>query len=289
MAFLEIQFPQEVSAWMVGGEEFVTDIVATQNGFEQRNQVWSTPLRKYRLSNALRTAANAQATKAFFRAAGGRANGFRVRDLFDYTADATVGLLGAGFGAGLPTYQLNKLYTSGITNSIGKISKPVAGTVSVQRNGVAITAGVLPGNYALDTTTGIVTMVADALSPASAITTGATTSITLAANPGGLLAGKKLYLNGFAGVDAGLLNGIAHTINSVSGTGPVVFVLATNTTGKAITVGSGIGYAYPQASESLTWAGQFDIPVRFDMDWLQVGMDTGLMLWDNITLTELRL
>lgn len=288
MAFLEMQFPQEVSAWMVGGEEFITDIAATQNGFEQRNQVWATPLRKYRLSNALRTVANAQATKAFFRAAGGRANGFRVKDLFDYSVDATTGYLGAGLGTGMAAHQLQKLYVSGSNSNLAKIAKPVAGTVVVTRNGTPVAAGTGAGQIAIDTTTGMVNFVADATGAASAITTGSTTQISFASNFG-LVAGKKIYLSGFTGADAGILNGLSHTINSIIGTAPYVFTIATNTAAKAIALGAANGYAYPQASDILRWTGEFDIPVRFDMDWLQVGMDTGLMLWDNITLTELRL
>jgi len=290
MAFHESpRFPDEVSPWLVGGDEFMTDIVQTQGGFEQRNQVWAQPLRRYRLSNALRTIPNATATKAFFRAVGGRANGFRVKDLFDYTVDATTGILGAGVGTGLPTYQLQKQYISGAITSIGKIVKPVVGQVAITRGGVPVAVGGAAGNFSVDTTTGIVTFMADASSSASVITPGTTIQVTLAANPGSLIAGKLLYLAGFAGADAALLNGLAHTIISVSGTGPFVFTLATNTLAKVITLGTGAGYAFPQASDSLVWAGQFDIPVRFDMDWLQVGIDTGLMLWDNITIIEIRL
>lgn len=291
MAFLETpSFPVEVGAWLIGGEEFKTDIVITQGGFEQRNQIWSLPLRRYRLSNALRTQANTQATKAFFRAVGGRANGFRVKDIFDYTVDNTTGALGtSAVGTGLPTYQLYKQYLSGSVTSVGKIVKPVNGQVGVYRNAVLVTVGGAAGNIAIDYNTGIVTFVADASSGATAITPGATTSVSLTTNPGTLVAGKKLYLSGFTGANAALVNGLAHTINSVTGTGPFVFVLATNTAGKTITLGSGAGAKYPQASDALVWVGQFDIPVRFDMDWLQVGQDTGLLLWDNITLIELRL
>jgi uncharacterized protein (TIGR02217 family) len=295
MSFIESpRFPEEVSGLLVGGEEFTTDIAMTQGGSETRNMVWSAPLRHYRLSNALRTMANAQATKAFFRAMGGRANGFRVKDIYDFTCDATNGtLLGAGsssigVGAGVPVYQLYKTYALSPLVSYGIIKKPVVGQVTVNRNGTPVVVGAGAGQIAIDTTTGLITFVADASSAATAITVGTTTQVTLSTNPNSLIAGKKLYLNNFTGADAALVNGIAHTINSVAGAGPYVFTLATNTLGKTITLGTGAGYAYPQASDALTWVGQFDIPVRFDVDWLQIGIDTGLMLWDNITLIELR-
>ena len=76
---------------------------------------------------------------------------------------------------------------------------------------------------------------------ASAVTAGATTTVVLAANPGSLAAGGLLRLDGFSGADAALLNGLDHTVNSVSGTGPYTFVLATNTAGKTITLGQGAG------------------------------------------------
>lgn len=76
---------------------------------------------------------------------------------------------------------------------------------------------------------------------ASAVTAGATTTVVLAANPGSLAAGGLLRLDGFSGADAALLNGLDHTINSVSGTGPYTFVLATNTASKTLTLGQGAG------------------------------------------------
>lgn len=290
MSFIESpRFPDEVSAWMVGGEEFLTDIVMVNSGSEQRNAIWSNPLRRYTLSTALRTIANAQATKAFFRAVGGRANGFRVKDLFDYNTDHTTGLLASGVGAGVPTYQLRKKYTSGSTISYGDLKKPVTNTIEIKRGGSVVTFGGAAGQWALDTTTGIATVVADATSAASSITPGSTTQVVLAGNPGTLTNGQLLYLSGFIGTDAALVNGRAHTINSVTGTGPYTFTLATNTSGKTITLGSGQGSKFPQASETLTCAVEFDIPVRFDVDWLQVGLDAGgLLNWQQANLVELR-
>jgi uncharacterized protein (TIGR02217 family) len=290
MSFKESpRFPDEVSAWMVGGEEFTTDIVIVNSGSEQRNAVWAIPLRKYSLSSGLRTIANAQATKAFFRAVSGRLSGFRVKDIFDYTADHTTGIIGAGIGTGMPTYQLAKNYIIGSMTTPADIKKPVVSTVSVRRGGVDANMGTGAGQWAVDTTTGIVTVIADATSNASSITANATTQVVLASNPGTLTNGQNLYLSGFTGGDANLVNGLAHTINTISGNGPYTFTLATNTAGKTITLGAGVGAKYPQASETLTWSGEFDIPVRFDVDWLQIGLNPGGLLdWSQANLVELR-
>ena len=39
----------------------------------------------------------------------------------------------------------------------------------------------------------------------------------------------------------------------------------------------------------LAWSGRYDVPVRFDEDWLQIGQNAGgLMDWNSIKLVELR-
>ena len=290
MAFLETpRFPEEVAAWLVGGEEFLTDIVVNRAGYEQRNQVWTNPIRRYTVQNGLREIKNVIATKAFFRAVGGRANGFRMRDLFDYSATSSDGLMGTGIGTGLATHQLYKKYVSGSITSLGKISKPVAGTIIPLRNSTPVIAGSSAGNYSIDNTTGIVTFVADSQSTVANLVVGASTVVTLTSNLAGItsnVGSNKLYLAGMTGNDAALLNGIAHTVSNVAG---AVYTIATNTANKSISI-SGSGYKYPQANDVLTWSGEFDIPVRFDADWLQVGLDPGgLLNWNGVTLQELRL
>ena len=140
----------------------------------------------------------------------------------------------------------------------------------------------------MDYTTGIVTFVADAFSNASSITPGATTQVVLASNLG-LVAGKLLWLDNFAGADAALVNNKAHTINSIAGGGPYTFTLATDTSGKTITIGAGVGRKYPQASDALTWSGQFDVPCRFDTDQMQIGLEAyNRFDWDQIPVMEIR-
>jgi len=291
MAFIDTpRFPDEVAAWLVGGEEFLTEIVINRAGYEQRNQVWTLPLRKYSVANGLREIKNAQATKSFFRLVGGRANGFRMKDIFDYQVDLTSGILGlTGNGTGLPTYQLAKNYTIGAVSAQGTVAKPVANTVAPYRNGSPVVAGVSAGNYSIDYNTGIVSFVADAQASVSNIAVGNTTVITFTGNIAGLTsnAGSNLlYLAGMTGNSASLLNGIAHTITNVAG---AVITISTNTANASINV-SGSGYKYPQVNDALKWTGEFDIPVRFDADWLQIGLDPGgLLNWNSVTLQELRI
>ena len=112
--------------------------------------------------------------------------------------------------------------------------------------------------------------------------------MTLASNPGTLVAGQRLYLDNFTGVDANLLNSRSHLINSVVGP---VFVLATNTAGKTIAnAGSNAtGRKFAQSTDTLAWSGQFDVPMRFDTDQL-VGqiIAPNLYSWSSIPLVEVR-
>jgi uncharacterized protein (TIGR02217 family) len=290
MSFIETpRFPVDISYGAVGGPGFSTSIAATQGGFESRNQNWAQSRCKYDVAHGLRNQTDMDTLIAFFRSVKGRAHGFRFKDWSDYTVTAANGKVGTGVGAGVPAYQLHKLYTSGALTDYRDIRKPVSGSVTAYRNGAAITVGSAAGNIAIDSTTGTVTFVADASSGASAITVGATTQVILSANPGSLVAGNLLYLNGFTGTDAALVNGIAHTINSVTGTGPYTFTLATVTTGKTITFTGGVGYKYPQASDTLTWVGEFDVPCRFDTDDMKVSIDSyNVYNWNQIPVWEIR-
>lgn len=289
MTFIETpRFPVDIRFGVAGGPEYSTTIVMTSAGWESRNINWSEARGKWTADYGPHDRATTETLLAFFRAVRGAAHGFRFQDYSDYEATTATGLLGAGIGTGTPTYQLYKRYTAGALTDIRPIRKPVSGDVVIHRGAGVVTFGAAAGNCAVDTTTGIVTFVADGNSAASAITPGATTQVTLAANLG-LSGGKLLYLAGFTGTDAALVNGIAHTINSISGGGPYVFTLATNTNGKSLAVGAGKGYAYPQVSDALTWAGQFDVPVRFETDAIKIeAVDRNVFSWSGVALIELR-
>lgn len=294
--FLESpRFPDEVAFWAQGGPKFSTTVVQLNSGGEQRNINWATPLTYYNIQDGLRTQANIQNTISFFNNVMGMGYGFRFKDFNDFM-DNSGGVLGTGVGNGLPTYQMYKKYISGSFSMQKKIQKPVASqvvngaTIVTQpyRNGSPVP---VPSGATLDTTTGIFTFSPDATATISSFTIGATTSIVCPTNPGSFTAGKLMYLSGFAGINAATLNNQAFVINSISGTGPFTFVLAVNTTGLTISIGSAIASHYPQASDALTWQGTFDVPVRFGTDLLQqMGQDStgALFTMGQVTLAGIR-
>lgn len=293
MAFFETpRFPTNVSLNASGGPGYSTDVVEVNSGYENRNANWAIGRCAYDVSHGAKTPALMATLNAFFRNCKGRAHGFRFKDWLDYqvtTADGIVGVGGIGNGTPGP-YQLAKTYTMGANVEVRDIKKPVTVGFACQRNGGAVGIGAGAGQIAIDYTTGLVTFVADVSSGATGITVGATTQVTLTTNPGTLVAGEKLYLKNFAGADAALVNNLAHTINSVTGVGPFVFTLATNTAGKTITLSTGSGLKYPQASDVLTWSGEFDVPCRFDIDQMKVnGESYNIYTWGNIPVIEIRI
>jgi uncharacterized protein (TIGR02217 family) len=293
MAFIEQSLLNRIQFGIKSGPRFSTTVVALSSGADPRNRNWELPLVVFDFSQALNSEANKDAMLDAFWAAAGMYYGFRLRDSVDYLVDITRGIMGTGVGDGSLVYQLGKKYTFGSAVTNRKIYKPVSGQVAPFRAASPVTIGGAAGNVSIDYTTGAITFVADASSGATSITPGATTTVILTTNPGTLTAGKRLYLSGFAGTDSALINGLwglgmAHTINSVAGSGPYTFVLATNTAGKTITLGSGLGRKGPQASETLTWSGQFDVPVRFDLDQLQIDAVDVHFYSCSMTATETR-
>lgn len=255
----------------VGGPEYNTSVTVVSSGHESRNANWAEARGRWELGERMVTSTELEQIIAFFRARKGMAVGFRFRDHADYRVpDARgTGVLGAGVGNGMPSYQLNKRYTDAAQTDVRAIRKPVAGSVTILRNGSPVTTGTGPGQYALDTTTGIVTFVPDTQASVTAVTVGSVTEVTLSGVLPGLTSShgsNMLYLIGLGGPDAGLLNGKTHRIVGISST---TYRINTDTLGKAITAGGGAARRYPQGNDALTWVGEFDVPVRFDTDSLR--------------------
>lgn len=293
MSFFEVlRFPEQIAYGWSFGPGYSTDVVSQSSGFEQVNQNWDGSLMGGDVSHIAKSLADIKVLDTFFRVCKGRANGFRFKDFKDYTVTlaGTDGLLGTGaIGTGLPTYKLYKHYTNANGAENRRIQKPVAGQVSVYRGGVLVVAGAGAGQIAIDTTTGVITFVADSSSAVTAVTVGATTLVTLTAALAGLAIGGKLYLSGLTGSGAGTLNGLSHTISNITGGGLNVYTLSTVTTGLTITA-AGSGYKYPQASEQLLWAGEFDVPARFDTDKMRPSAPTHNSFdWGTCPIIEKRI
>lgn len=260
MSFIETpRFPDALLSGLDGGPQFHTDEVQFRSGARVVNSVWQLPRRTFDIT-PIPTADRAMYLTLlnFFMATRGRAHSFRLRDPFD-NADDGAGILAEGIGTGLPTYQLGKRYGLAGFYHTRPITKPY-GTPTVKRNGSAVTQGAAAGNISIDTTTGVVTFVKDASFGVASITVGNPTVVTLYAVIG-LSAGGLMYLSGITGTLGTLLNGKAWPVTAISGNN---HTLTVNTTG--LSGSGGTGYKYPQPTDALTWAGQFDTPCHFTTD-----------------------
>lgn len=282
-SFLETpRFPIQMARQLAGGPGFSTAIVEVFSGNEQRAGNWSRSRGQWTGDGVVLDEQGKNALLDFFQALGGPLVGFRYHDPVDFS-DAGRGYLGSGVGAGVPSYQLVKRYAAGALSRDRDIRKPVAGSISIKRNGAGVAFGAAAGQVALDTTTGVVTFVADASSGISSITPGATTAVTLSAAVG-LSSGQRLYVSGLSGTLGSALNGQSWPISSVSGS---IYTLSANTAG--LSGSGGTGAKYPQSSDVLTWTGQFDVPVRFGSDRLQLIAEGGRVYTpQGLLLLELR-
>ena len=250
--------------------------VSNDAGFMTVTSQSLVTLRQYELGFNPMQMAQWKAIYALFEVTDGGAYGFLMEDPSDSLVSAaplqpfnSVNVGAAGVGYGVPVYQLVNRYTSvGSTRYRDrKIRRPMANAV-LFRGASQVTLGAAAGNAALDFTTGLVTFVPDASATATAIAVGASTQVTLSGALGGLAVGGMLWLEGFTGANASLLNNLSHTVTAITG---AVYTIATSTVAAAIIAGGvSKGKKYPQPSEQLTWNGSFYVPVQFatdEIDW----------------------
>jgi uncharacterized protein (TIGR02217 family) len=160
--FHEVRFPLRVALGASGGPVRRTDIVNLSNGREQRNQRWRDSRRRYDAESGIRSLADLYAVLEFFEARRGQLYGFRFRDPVDRASCAPGGTVSAGdqvlgIGDGTTTaFALVKAYQDAGGGWTRRITKPVAGTVAVSVDGVAVPET----TYSVDVATGIITFAA---------------------------------------------------------------------------------------------------------------------------------
>ncbi len=164
MSFHDVRFPTAISRNAQGGPERRTDVVVLGSGYEERNSRWADSRRSYNAGYGVKSLDDLYQIIAFFEERRGRLHAFRWRDPMDWKSCAPNAspnsldqVIGTGTGT-LAAFQLKKVYGSAFAPWMRDIEKPVAGTVKVAVAGVEQTAGT---NFALDTSTGIVTFLAD--------------------------------------------------------------------------------------------------------------------------------
>ncbi len=153
--FHEIQFPTNISYGSSGGPKRKTEIVTLVSGHEERNTPWSQSRRTYTVNYGLKDLDDLHAVIEFFEARMGQLHGFRYKDFSDFKScaplqqvSATDQPLGTG-DAQATTFQLRKVYSSGPSNVVRDIKKPVEDTVVIAVDGTPLAQNSIAAiNYA---------------------------------------------------------------------------------------------------------------------------------------------
>ena len=304
MSFLETpRFPSCVSFGAVSGPNYSSVRTVVASGFDDVLIRHEQPLHKYTLEHANRTQVEHDELLEFFHAVKGMGHRFRVKDYSDFEVTTANGVLkplhgtvpaagASGVGYGTQHYVLQKKYTAGALTTYRDINKPQLAGLNIYRGGVLLVVGGSPGQIAIDTALGKISFVADQTKGITAHTPGASHVITVAtAFSPNFTIGQRVFISGVTGTAATALNDLSHVITNVSTN---VITIGTTTTG--LTANTGSAYFYPQESETLTWEGEFDVPVRFLSDEASFeivdrqGSGGGLLYsWSGINLTEVRI
>ena len=158
MSFDEVVLPLRVGYGSSGGHCFSTEVVVIDNGFERRNQNWSQARRIFDARLGVQSVQDATGLLNFFHARAGMARGFRLQDWSDFSSASdnisapsfSDQIIAIGDGT-TSSFQLKKTYVSGSATHTRLISKPVANSVLIGKDGSQITSG-----FSVNFTSGIV-------------------------------------------------------------------------------------------------------------------------------------
>jgi len=165
MAFHDVRFPANVARGARGGPERRTEIVVLGSGHEERNSRWADSKRRYDAGYGIKSLDDLHAVIAFYEERRGRLHGFRWKDWTDHKSCAPLqapSALDQGIGTGdgaTAAFQLTKTYGSAYAPWTRTVALPVAGSVRIAVAGVEQD----PADYAVGTTTGLVTFLPGAV------------------------------------------------------------------------------------------------------------------------------
>ena len=294
-SFHEVRFDLDISYGASGGPGFKTILYSGSGGVETRSPNWDQQKAKYDVSEKLKNFEEWIAIQDFFMARWGKAFGFRFRDWSDYKHDMGENptrsfLANPGGGNGGDTvFPLIKTYTSS-NDFVRTISKPVDGTIIISTEhddgGIEFVA-VEDADYTIDHNTGVVTWVSDYIRGSGGLSfvNGTNPMEVITGNLHGLVTGQSVFFSGGTGFTVSPdIQDRRFTVTVTSTTRFTVAGVDLTTAGTGTSAS-----AIVAADELIYWAGEFDVPVRFNTDDMQSSMQNhGLFNWDKIPLVEIR-
>ena len=277
-----------------GGPEYQTDIIELSSGIEQRNQSWSFPRHRYLVGIAVDYSSKIETLRQLIHTTRGAFNGFRFRDFNDYSSAAdpaddylfTDQSLGNGDDATL-IYQIFKNYVTGSITATRNLTKLVSSKFLFGFTGSGWTQQDTGARWTLDADTGLVTFDADTqvtITAASDQGSGVT-RVTATAHGLGSGASGTIYLSTFTGDWAGLNNRRVNIISAATNTIDFTF---DSSSYAAYSGNGGQLNTIPQSGEEIVWGGEFDVPVRFASDGIQISQISPGIEQASIELIEIK-
>lgn len=145
MAIDDVRLPENWSLGSTGSPTFLTDQVRMVSGEIDREERWDAELGQYDIAHNIRTPAQIAELRKFHRLRRGSSRGFLLKDWIEFTSAAdgvsapTAADQPLGTGDGAETvFAIVKRYADSVTSYDRAIAWPVAGTVMVAIDGVAV-------------------------------------------------------------------------------------------------------------------------------------------------------
>jgi uncharacterized protein (TIGR02217 family) len=295
--FHEIQLPCNHDWEPRGGPGYKTNLGALDSGREQTDEDWPNQRAQYEVTYTLRSAAQLKTLLTFLYVRRGSGYGFRLKDWLDYK------VANSPFGGTGPTFEGN--FGLAVNTTIASVqrrfNKATLITDALNSNvskGQPLVIADCPDTSFNGSLKVLKQVNANTFTFASAGTdTGVIEGGSLTGNPYQL---GKVYQDDGGGRMRKISKPCSGLVTDASGHTPpvpVIFVdgapqvvttdYAIDVTTGLVTFTAGDGAGPPHGSE-LTWVGEFDVPVRFDADYLEFEIRSfNDVSWPSVKMIEL--
>ena len=150
MAFLDIQFPQELVSFFNKKVQYVTSVSRMQSGVELRKNV-TTSMKVYTMFNAIKRSDQIELLENFFHITKGRMYSFKMHDATDFKIENM-----QSTKIDSHAVQIQKVVQFDSVAKSQKITKPKPDTISVFQDGALLVSG-----YSVNFQTGEITFTND--------------------------------------------------------------------------------------------------------------------------------
>lgn len=264
-AFIEERLDE---TFLVGAQSDDTYQMTVSTTVGGSRYVWLTngkPYREFDLSYFRESPELSEQLKSLYHRTYGGYAGFRVKSWDDYTTandgrsaytatDCTLDLVSDGIYQLVKEYGRDGVALSGLGRPRRRIFKPVSGQVTVSISGQTLPSG----QYAVDTTTGRVTLAANKVRAITGITQAAEAVLTVGSNT--FAVGESVVISAVVGMTQ--INNIRALVTGKPSSTEIA--VAINSVAFSAYVSGGSVQTRPLAGEVVAGGCEFDIPCAFD-------------------------